>query len=126
MADKPSDVHPLTAKFLGREMYLCITRPVRGPGITDEKLTEHLKHQVKLEKDGIMFAAGPLYSRESDKPEAGMFVIRAKSFDEAEAIVRQDPLHMAGLRKYTLQKWRVNEGSYTVTVNYSDQSVTIG
>jgi uncharacterized protein YciI len=126
MADRPSDVHPLTKKFLGREMYLVVTRPVRSPQITDQKLNEHLEHQIMLEKKGIMFAGGPLYSRESDKPEAGMFVLRAKSFEEADAIVKEDPLHKAGLRTYTLQRWRINEGSYTVTVNYSDQTVTIG
>src|SRR5256885_14818242 len=116
MAEKPSDVHPLTSKFLGREMYMVVTRPVRSPQITDEKLMEHLRHQIMLEKKGIMFAAGPLYSRESDKPEAGCFVVRAKSFEEADAIAKDDPLHKAGLRTYTLRKWRVNEGSYTVTV----------
>jgi uncharacterized protein YciI len=126
MTDKPSSVHPLTAKFLGREMYMVVTRPVRSPGITDDMLTKHLEHQIMLEKQGIMFAAGPLYSRDSDKPEAGCFVLRARSFEEADAIAKDDPLHKAGLRTYTMQKWRVNEGSYTVTVNYSDQTVKIG
>lgn len=54
-----------------------------------------------------------------------MFVLRAKSFGEAEAIAWGDPLHEAGLRTFTIQRWRVNEGSYTVTVNYSDQSAKI-
>lgn len=126
MTDLVPDVHPMTDRFLGREMYLVVTRPVRGPGITDQHLADHLAHQIALEKQGVMFAAGPLYSRGSPLPEAGMFVLRAKSFEEAEAIANGDPLHKAGLRTYTLQKWRVNEGSYTVTVNYSDQSVHIG
>ena len=124
MADTKSDVHPLTHKFLGKEMYLVITRPVRSEAI-EKRLTDHLNHQVKLEKDGILFAAGPLYPRGSNVPEAGMFILRASSFEEAEAIANTDPLHAAGLRTYTLQKWRVNEGSFTVTVNYSDQTMTI-
>ena len=72
-----------------------------------------------------MFAAGPLYSRDSNIPEAGMFVLRADSFEEADAIAKTDPLHVAGLRTYTLQKWRLNEGSITVKINYSDQTVEI-
>lgn len=125
MADAPSSVHPLTTKFLGKEMYLVITRPVRSPEI-DKRLADHLAHQIDLERRGIMFAAGPLYSRESNIPEAGMFVLRASSFEEAEEICKGDPLHVAGLRTYTIQKWRVNEGSMTFTVNFSDQTAKIG
>jgi uncharacterized protein len=124
MAEAASDVHPLTEKFLGKEMYLVITRPVRSPEIS-KRLTDHLAHQIDLEKRGILFAAGPLYPRDSNIPEAGMFVLRANSFEEAEAIAGADPLHQAGLRTFTVQKWRINEGSFTVTLNYSDQSMRI-
>jgi uncharacterized protein YciI len=124
MSDAPTDVHPLTQKFLGKEMYLVVTRPVRSPEIA-KRLGDHLAHQVDLEKRGIMFAAGPLYSKGSTVPEAGMFVLRANSFVEAEAIAMSDPLHAAGLRTFTIQKWRINEGSITVTVNLSDQSMQL-
>ena len=124
MADAPSDVHPMTHKFLGKEMYLVVTRPVRSPEIAP-RLADHLAHQVELEKRGILFAAGPLYPRGANMPEAGMFILRANSFEEAEAIAKTDPLHAAGLRTFTLQKWRVNEGSITVTVNFSDQTMKI-
>lgn len=124
MADAPSDVHPLTQQYLGKEMYLVVTRPVRSPEIA-KRLGDHLAHQVDLEKRGILFAAGPLYPRDSNIPEAGMFVLRANSFEEAEAIANTDPFHAAGLRTFTLQKWRINEGSFTVTVNLSDQSMEL-
>jgi uncharacterized protein YciI len=121
MTEAPSDVHPLTNKFLGREMYLVITKPVRSPEI-DKRLSDHLAHQVELERRGIMFAAGPLYPRGATVPEAGMFVLRASSFEAAEEICKTDPLHRLGLRTYEIQKWRMNEGSITLTVNFSDQT----
>jgi uncharacterized protein YciI len=124
MPDAPSDVHPLTQKYLGKEMYLVVTRPVRSPEIA-KRLGDHLAHQVDLEKRGIMFAAGPLYSKGSTVPEAGMFVLRANSFEEAEAIAKSDPFHAAGLRTFTIQKWRINEGSITITVSLSDQSMQL-
>lgn len=124
MVDAPSNVHPSTKKFLGKEMYLVVTRPVRSPEI-EKRLMDHLNHQIELEKRGIMFAAGPLYPRGSDTPEAGMFVLRASSFEEADAIAKEDPLHKAGLRTYTIQKWRLNEGRITVTVDFSDQTMKI-
>ncbi len=52
-------------------------------------------------------------------------MLRAGSFEEAEEICKSDPLHAAGLRSYTIQKWRVNEGSMTFTVNFSDQTAVI-
>jgi hypothetical protein len=54
-----------------------------------------------------------------------MIIIRASSFAEARAIADSDPYHRNGLRTYTLTRWTVNEGSYTVRVNYSDQTMTI-
>lgn len=125
MTDPVSNVHPQTARFLGKELYVVVARPVRSPQITEAYLAAHLAHQIDLERRGIMFAAGPLYPRGSELPEAGMIVIRAASFEEAQRIADEDPLHKAGLRTYTLQKWRVNEGTITVTVNYSDQTAKI-
>ena len=78
MADAPSSVHPLTHKFLGKEMYLVITRPVRSPEI-EKRLNEHLAHQVELERKGIMFAAGPLYSERIADP-GGRHVRAARQF----------------------------------------------
>lgn len=125
MSNVPSDVHPMTQHYLGKEMYLVVARPVRSPQITAEWLGKHLAHQVDLEKRGIMFAAGPLYPRDSNVPEAGMFVLRAGSFEEAEAIAKTDPLHVAGFRTFTLQKWRINEGCINVTVHLSDQTMQL-
>ena len=71
-----------------------------------------------------MFAAGPL-TEQDGQSAGGMFVIRAASFAAARAIADTDPMHKAGARRYTIRRWRVNEGSYTVRVNYSDQSVII-
>jgi uncharacterized protein YciI len=124
MAEQRSNGRPDMSRFLGKEVYVIVTRPVRAD-IPRDMLAKHLENQVRLEKAGIMFAAGPLYPRDSETPNGGMIVIRASSFEEADAIAREDPLHKAGLREYTLEKWRINEGSYTVTVNYSDQTMQI-
>ena len=53
MADVPSNVDPATKSFLGKEMYLVVTRPVRSPEIA-KRLGDHLAHQIELEKRGIM------------------------------------------------------------------------
>ena len=81
--------------------------------------------QVALEKAGIMYGAGPMFEKGGERPAFGMIIVRANSFEEADAIAAEDPFHKAGLRKYEIHRWMLNEGSYTVTVNYSDQSMTI-
>lgn len=124
MAENQAETDRILERFLGKDVYVVIARPVRSPEIT-QRIEEHLAQQVKLEKDGIMFAAGPMTDEGEDTPSAGMFMIRAKSWEEARAIADQDPLHKAGLRRYTLHRWRINEGGFTLKVSFSDQAMTL-
>jgi uncharacterized protein YciI len=124
MQDAAERVKQLTAKFLGRQLYVIHTVPKVSREELDAMLPAHLEHQIKLEKSGVMFAAGPMANPDGT-PAGGLIVIRAKDFAEATAIADSDPFHKAGLRSYTLRRWTVNEGSYSVRVNYSDQSVAI-
>lgn len=49
----------------------------------------------------------------------------AESFEEARGIADTDPFHAQGLRNYTVERWTVNEGSYTVRLTYSDQRLAL-
>lgn len=115
-----------SSKFLGMDLYVIVTTPAAPHEEIAKVLPAHLERQVELEKSGIMFAAGPLFEPGAERAVAGMIVVRAASFAEADEIAKADPLHKAGLRTYTIRRWRVNEGSYTVTVNYSDRSMRLG
>lgn len=88
-------------------------------------MQDHLKHQVELEERGIMFGAGPLYQEGSTDgpPMAGMIIVRAASFEEAKEIADADPMHATGMRTYTIRQWSLNEGTFNIRVNFSDQSV---
>lgn len=111
-------------KFLGKNFFVIVTTPTAPREKLEPLIPAHLANQVRLEKEGVMFAAGPLTNEDGTR-HGGMFVIRAGSFEEARAIADADPLHKAGLRSYSLRRWTVNEGSYGLRINYSDQSVTI-
>ena len=124
MSEPSAEQNPLSRNFLGKNLYVVVTTPTAARDKLEPLIPAHLANQVRLEKEGIMFAAGPL-TQDDGTRYGGMFVLRASSFAEARAIADADPLHKAGLRKYTLMRWTVNEGSYGVRVNYSDQSVTI-
>lgn len=122
MADQTPD--QLTATMLRKELYVVTTTPARSPEI-QKQLSAHLDYQISLEKEGKMFGAGPLYDEGEKIPTGGMIVIRASNFEEARKIADADPLHQQCLRKYTIRKWLLNEGSMTFTVRYSDQSVVV-
>jgi uncharacterized protein YciI len=124
VANSDQQHHDLTKNFLGKDYYVIVTTPVGPREELDKMLAEHLTHQIKLEKQGIMFGAGPLAAEDGTRA-GGLIIIRASSFAEARAIADSDPYHKNGLRTYTLTRWTVNEGSFTVRVNYSDQTMTI-
>ena len=126
MADQSAGAQGMVRQMLGMELYVIITKPVVPPEKVATKIQDHLKRQVELEKSGIMFGAGPMFENGAESPYAGMIIVRANSFEEADEIAKGGPLHAAGFREYTISKWKMNEGGMNFTVNYSDQSVTIG
>ena len=115
---------PPAHQFLGKQLYVIHSVPTASSEQLAAMRSDHLAHQVKLEKAGILFAAGPTANPDGT-PAGGLIVIRAKDFAEATSIAESDPFHKGGLRSYTLRRWTINEGSYGLRVNYSDQTVTI-
>jgi uncharacterized protein YciI len=124
MADLEETIKRLTQGLLHKELYLYHTVPAAPLSEIQKHLPEHLEYQLRLEKEGIMFAAGPL-ANEDGTLAGGMIVVRAPSFAAARAIAEADPMHRAGARTFTLRRWTVNEGALSVRVHYSDQTVKI-
>lgn len=124
MADNADRIAELTRGLLRKELYMYITVPAAPASEIQKLLPEHLQYQVRLEKEGVMFAAGPL-TNEDGTPAGGMVVVRASSFVEARAIADADPMHKSGARTYTLRRWMVNEGGLSLRIHYSDQTVKI-
>jgi len=85
-------------------------------------LAEHLQYMIDLERQGKLFASGPLGDATRGD---GMTVVRAASEAEARELAMRDPFVVNGIRTFTLQPWTVMEGSLSVTVNLSDQTARI-
>lgn len=118
----PKTESQVTSGLLGLELYVIETSPARSDR-TRAVLPDHIAHQIRLERDGILFAAGPVFTETTDIPTAGMIVIRASNFDEARRIADSDPFHVKGIRTYTIRKWIVNEGAMNAKIFLSNQSV---
>lgn len=118
-----TDLAELAASLANFEIWLIESTPVR-PEQFPEFIAEHLEYQFMLEREGIMFAAGPLIEGEVANPgeRPGLIAVRADSLEEATAIAEADPMHTSGTRTYTIRGWRINEGSINVTIKLSGQN----
>ena len=114
------DIQALTKNMLRRKLYVVLSR---GKGVDLLPcLGEHLRWMIALEKEGKVFASGPFDVGTSGD---GMTILRADNAEEARAIAERDPFVVNGIRTYEIREWMVMEGSFGITVNYSDRSIDI-
>jgi uncharacterized protein YciI len=106
--------------MLAKQLYVVSMKPIDGLDPIFANMKEHLEFQIGLEKQGIMFAGGPVWTEDGQEWEGdGMVVIRAKSIEEARDIAARDPMYIRGARSFTVRPWMVNEGSVIVRLDYS-------
>lgn len=119
-------VREASGGMLQKQLYVIFTTPTDGLGAVFANLDAHLAFQMQLEKDGIMFAAGPLWTDDEQEWKGeGMVMVRAASRADAIAVAERDPMHKAGARSFTVRPWMINEGSMTVRLDYSTQTFAI-
>jgi hypothetical protein len=113
-------------QMLQKQLFAIFTKPVNGLGAVLATMEEHLKFQVSLERDGVLFAAGPMWTEDEQSWEGdGLVVVRAASRQAAVDIAEQDPMHRSGARSYTVRPWLINEGTATIRLDYSSQTFSI-
>jgi len=109
-----------TKGLLAKQLWVISSKPTDGLGPILDNLEEHLAYQTKLERDGIMFAAGPLASEDlTEWLGEGLFMYRADSIGAARKLAEADPMHSSGARGFTIREWMLNEGTYSIQVYYS-------
>lgn len=67
-------------------------------------VTEHVENLRKLDEAGNIELAGAF---KGFPGMAGMFILKAKSYEEAEAIFQKEPLIVAGYATYELHRLQV-------------------
>jgi uncharacterized protein len=78
---------------------------------------EHIGWLLALERDEVLFLSGPLLSGPGTGPGSGVTVLRAADEEAARQIAAADPFVRAGLRRFEVYRWRLNEGSVSVRVS---------
>jgi uncharacterized protein YciI len=80
---------------------------------------------IALEKKGALFASGPLTAADGKMAGDGLTIVRAANIEDARAIASADPFVKNKLRTFEVREWTVMEGSLSIKVNLSDQSLEI-
>jgi uncharacterized protein len=121
MTNEPG-LEALQGRMLRKRLWVIVTRAVKPREEVRRHLQAHLEHQIRLEKQGIMYGAGPATAPGAEQPAFGLIIIRAADEAEARRIADSDPMHAAGVRHYELYAWSLNEGRINVTLDFSDQT----
>lgn len=118
-------IRELTQRMLRKKLFVVFSRSKTTPDKIASVLPDHLEYMIGLEKSGVVFASGPLTDSGGSPRGEGMTILRTASADEARRIAERDPFFVAGLREFEIKEWTLMEGSVTLRVNYSDQSIEV-
>lgn len=120
------DVMQASSQMLQKQLYAIFTTPTGSIDQIIENLEEHLAFQVSLEKEGILYAAGPMWSDDEQSWDGdGLVIVRAASREDAMAVAERDPMHASGARKFTVRPWMINEGTVTIRLDSSSQTFSV-
>ncbi len=112
---------------LAMQVFACMTTPVRPGPPPPDVLAQHKAYIAGLETTGKVFLAGPLSNPEGTHMSgAGMIIFAAADMAEANALAADDPMHQAGIRDFTVQAWRLNEGAPMPGLRLSNRSFDLG
>jgi uncharacterized protein len=125
-ATKPDErIRELTRTMLRKKLYVVLSKGGAAPEAIVEHLPRHLEYMIGLEKQGVLFASGPLAEADGKTRGDGLTVLRAANAEAARRIAEADPFVVNGLRSFELREWTVMEGSLGIKVNFSDQSLEL-
>jgi uncharacterized protein YciI len=116
------EIDALHERMLRKQLWVIIAERVGSPAEMSNHLKAHLEYQISLEKQGIMYGAGPAALRGESAPAFGLIIMRAKTLQEAQRIADSDPFQIAGVRTYKLYQWSMNEGRISITLDFSDRT----
>lgn len=118
--DAQAEVDRLRGPMIKRDFYVMFRRVV-DPERLKSAMLAHYRWIIGLEKQGAVFASGPLFKQEGG-PGVGMTVFRAADFAAAEALAAGDPFCQGGGATFHVERWQINEGRVTVAADFSDQT----
>jgi uncharacterized protein YciI len=118
-------IRELTQRMLRKKLFVVLSKGGATPEQIAALLPQHLEYMIGLEKQGLLFASGPLSATPGAPAGDGLTILRAANADEARKIASTDPFVVNKLRTFEVREWTVMEGSLGVKINFSDQTLEI-
>ena len=118
-------IRQLTQRMLRKKLYVILSKGCATAEQIGAVLPQHLEYMIGLEKDGTLFASGPLTAGPDAPAGDGLTILRAANAEEARKIAAADPFIIHKLRTFEVREWTVMEGSLGLKVNFSDQTLEI-
>ena len=118
-------IQQLTKGMLRKKLYVILSKGGATPEQIGAVLPDHLEYMIGLEKKGVLFASGPLTAADGKMAGDGLTIVRAANIEDARTIASADPFVKNKLRTFEVREWTVMEGSLSIKVNLSDQSLEI-
>ena len=118
-------IRELTQRMLRKKLFVVLSKGGATPDRIAALLPQHLEYMIGLEKQGLLFASGPLSAAPGAPAGDGLTILRAANADEARKIASTDPFVVNKLRTFDIREWTVMEGSLGVKINFSDQTLEI-
>jgi uncharacterized protein len=118
-------IRELTQRMLRKKLFVVLSKGGATPDQIAALLPQHLEYMIGLEKQGLLFASGPLSASPGAPAGDGLTILRAANADDARTIASTDPFVVNKLRTFDIREWTVMEGSLGVKINFSDQTLEI-
>ena len=104
---------------LAQRFYIVFAEPTARAAERSAATDAHLAYLAELEASGILFLAGPFVTEAGVSTGGGMFVLRAKTLAEAEAIAARDPYNAGGYRTFHVAPWRLDQGALGLKLSFT-------
>ena len=118
-------IRQLTQRMLRKKLYVILSKGAATAEQIGDVLPQHLEYMIGLERQGALFASGPLTAEPGGPAGDGLTILRAADAGEARRIASSDPFVVNSLRTFEVREWTLMEGSLGLKVNFSTQSVDV-
>ena len=126
MVDETDErIRALTQRMLRKKLFVVLSKGAATAEQIGAVLPQHLEYMIGLEKQGLVFASGPLTDEGGEPRGEGLTILRVASAADARRIAEADPFFVRGFRTFQVKEWTVMEGSVGLTVSFSDQSIEV-